>query len=181
MCSLKRYHAEILPNWVQTMDRFDAKLLNIVQRNNRLTTEALGKMVGLSQTACQRRLRKLREESIIAEDISVVAPDAIDRRLTMIVQLSIERERPDLLEAFKRSMLATPEVMQCYYVTGIADFVLIVTARDMQDYDEFTKRFFTENPNIRRFQTSVVVNRVKVGLAIPIDEDSYAETKPGDI
>jgi len=61
-------------------------------------------------------------------------------------------------------MLKTSEVMQCYYVTGDADFVLVVTAVDMSDYEEFTKRFFFENTNVRKFTTLVVMNRVNSGL-----------------
>ena len=69
---------------------------------------------------------------------------------------------------FKRSMTATPEVMQCYYVTGEVDFILILTAPDMQHYERFTQQFFFDNPNIRRFHTMVVMDRVKHGLSVPI-------------
>jgi len=153
------------------MDTFDAKLLNIIQRNNRLTTEQLSDVVGLSPTACQRRLKKFRENGTIASDIAVIAPAAVGRRMTMIVQVSLEREQPEHLDQFKKSMLETPEVMQCYYVTGSSDFILILTAKDMQDYEHFTRRFFFDNPNIRSFNTSVVMDHVKVGLSIPIYAD----------
>ncbi|MEJ2492272.1 MAG: Lrp/AsnC family transcriptional regulator [Desulfuromonadales bacterium] len=155
------------------MDVFDAKLLNLIQQNNRLTTEQLSDAVGLSPTACQRRLKKFRENGTIARDIAVISPDAVGRRMTMIVQVSLEREQPEHLDRFKKSMLETPEVMQCYYVTGSADFILILTAKDMHDYEDFTRRFFFTNVNIQHFETSVVMDHVKVGLSIPIvaDED----------
>src|SRR6056297_378022 len=153
------------------MDAFDAKLLNLIQQNNRLTTEQLSDAVGLSPTACQRRLKKFRENGTIASDIAVISPDAVGRRMTMIVQVSLEREQPEHLDRFKTSMLETPEVMQCYYVTGSSDFILILTARDMHDYEDFTRRFFFSNANIQRFETSVVMDHVKVGLSIPIEAD----------
>lgn len=153
------------------MDSFDAKLLNLIQRNNRLTTEQLSDAVGLSPTACQRRLKRFRDNGTIASDIAVISPEAVGRRMTMIVQISLEREQPEHLDLFKRTMLAIPEVMQCYYVTGSADFILILTAKDMKDYEEFTRRFFFNNPNIQQFITSVVIDHVKVSLAVPIVAD----------
>jgi len=154
------------------MDTFDAKLLNLIQENNRLTTEQLSEAVGLSPTACQRRLKKFRENGTIARDIAIISPQAVGRRMTMIVQVSLEREQPEHLDKFKNSMLETPEVMQCYYVTGSADFILILTAKDMQDYEHFTRRFFLDNSNIRNFVTSVVMDHIKVGLSVPIEADS---------
>lgn len=153
------------------LDDFDFRLLRLVQRNNRLTNDELGEAVGLSPSACQRRLAKMREHGVIEEDIAVVSPAAVGRQLTMIVDVTLERERPDMMDQFKRAMLATPEVMQCYYVTGDTDFILILTARDMRHYEEFTKQFFFANPNIRRFQTRVVMDRVKAGLFVPIDNE----------
>lgn len=153
------------------LDAFDVKLLKIVQYDNRLTAEALSERVGLSPSACQRRLRRLREEGVIEADISVISPETVGRQLTMIVEVTLERERPDIMDEFKRSMIATPEVMQCYYVTGDIDFILILTARDMRHYEQFTKQFFFDNPNIRRFHTLVVMDRVKTGLYVPIATD----------
>lgn len=151
------------------MDQFDRKLLTLMQKNNRLTAEKLSEQVGLSATACQKRLKKLRDEGIIAADISVVNREAVGRRMTMIVEVTLERERPEFLDQFKKSMMTTPEVMQCYYVTGNADFILVLTATDMKSYEDFTRRFFFENPNIKRFHTNVVMDEVKVGLSIPIE------------
>jgi len=153
------------------MDVFDAKLLNIIQRNNRLTTDQISDAVGLSPTACQRRLKRFRENGTILADIALISPETVGRRMTMIVQISLEREQPEHLDKFKKAMQALPEVMQCYYVTGDADFILILTAKDMKDYEEFTRRFFFSNSNIRHFHTSVVIDQVKVGLAIPIETD----------
>ena len=152
------------------MDQLDLKLLELVQQDNRLTADQLSDSVGLSPSACQRRLKRMREEGVIVADVSVVAPEALGRRLTMIVQVTLERERPDLIDTFKRSMIATPEVMQCFYVTGDADFVMILTVKDMKDYEVFTKRFFIENPNIQRFNTIVVMDWVKAGLQVPVTE-----------
>ncbi len=153
------------------MDKFDVALLNHVQKDNKLTAEQLSEKVGLSPSACQRRLKQLRDNGVIEKDISVVSPEAVGRYITIIAEVTLEREQPDLIDKFKRSMEQTEEVMQCYYVTGHADFILIVTAPDMVYYEEFSRKFFHENPNIKRFHTSVVMDRVKAGMFVPIRED----------
>jgi Lrp/AsnC family leucine-responsive transcriptional regulator len=153
------------------LDNFDFKLLNLMQVNARRTAEELSEEVGLSPSACLRRLNRLRETGVIEAEIAVVSPVAVGQRLTMVVEVSLERERPDIMSDFKKAMRATPEVVQCYYVTGEVDFILIVSVKSMSDYEIFTNDFLFNNKNIRRFSTLVVMDRVKVGLAVPIAED----------
>lgn len=71
------------------MDEFDARLLNLMQENNRLTAEKLSALVGLSPAACQKRLKRLRENGTIAHDISVLSPEATGRKLTLIVEVTM--------------------------------------------------------------------------------------------
>jgi Lrp/AsnC family leucine-responsive transcriptional regulator len=150
------------------LDRIDIGILQAVQQNNRLTSEELGERVGLSATACQRRLRRLRAEGVIEADISVISPKAVGRPVSMLVLVSLERERADIVDKFKTAIRSTPEVMIGYYVTGDADFVLLITAKDMEDYEKFTRRFFYENHDIKGFKTMVVMDRVKASFALPI-------------
>jgi len=153
---------------VMELDRVDIALLEAVQRNNRLTAEELGGIVNLSPTACQRRLKRLRAEGVIEGDVAIVSPKAVGRHITMIVLVSLERERADIVDRFKAAIRDTREVMIGYYVTGDADFILVVTAKDMEDYERFTRRFFYENHDIKGFKTMVVMDRVKAGFSFPI-------------
>jgi Lrp/AsnC family leucine-responsive transcriptional regulator len=150
------------------MDQFDLKLLDSVQKDNRLTADQLSDVVGLSPLACQRRLKRMRDDNVIVGDVSLISPEAVGHQLTMIVQVALVREQPDLIDAFKRSMRKTPEVMQCYYVTADYDFVLILTVAYMSAYEDFTRYFFLENVNIQRFHTIVVMDRVKAGFQVPL-------------
>ena len=152
------------------LDRADRALLEAVQTNNRLTSEALAALVNLSPTACQRRLKRLREDGVIEADVSIISPKAVGRSITMIVLVSLERERADIVDRFKAAIRSTKEVMVGYYVTGDADFMLVVTAQDMEDYEAFTRRFFYENHDIKGFKTMVVMDRVKAGFALPIEK-----------
>jgi Lrp/AsnC family leucine-responsive transcriptional regulator len=155
------------------LDRFDAKLLSLVQSHNRSSSEELGATVGLSATAVQRRLKRLRDKGVIEADVSIVTPKAVGRPIAMLVIVSLERERIDIVDRFKQSIRQTPEVMNGYYVTGDSDFVLIVTAQSMEDYEGFTRKFFYENPDIKGFKTMVIMDRVKTGFSVPIDVDAF--------
>lgn len=150
------------------LDETDRRLLEILQRDNRLSADELGERTGVSRSSVQRRMKRFRDEGIIEADISVLSPRAVGRPMTFIVEVELERERTDLLDDFRRSMMALDDVQQCYYVTGHTDFILIVTAADMAAYEEFSRQVFTDNPNIRRFHSNVVVNRVKAGLQVPL-------------
>ncbi|MBM6581540.1 Lrp/AsnC family transcriptional regulator [Microvirga sp. BT689] len=154
------------------LDDIDVLLLNAVQRNNKMTSDQLGELVGLSPTACQRRLRRLRSEGVIEGDVSIISPKAVGRPISMLVLVSLERERTDIIDRFKKAIRSTAEIMIGLYVTGEADFALIVTARDMQDYEQFTRRFFYENPDIKGFKTMVVMDRVKASFVLPISGSS---------
>lgn len=151
------------------LDRIDRKILKAVQTNNRLTSEELAEIAGLSPTACQRRMKRLRANGVIEADVAIISPKAVGRPVTMLVLVSLERERADIIDRFKAAIRSTPEVMTGFYTTGDADFVLVVTARDMEDYEQFTRRFFYENPDIKGFKTMVVMDRVKAGYTLPID------------
>lgn len=153
-----------------SLDSFDRKILKIMQTSNRTTSDQIAEHVGLSPAAVQRRVKRMREQQIISADVSVVNAKALGRNMTLIVQVSLERERADLIDLFKKEMKKREEVQQCYYVTGSADFMLVVTAFDMEEYEQFTREAFFDNTNVRSFQTHVVMDPVKVGLTVPIDE-----------
>ena len=150
------------------MDSFDTLILDALQHNNRLTAEALSEKVGLSPDACRKRLAKLRSSDAIEQEVAILNPQTMGRGLIMVVEVTLQNERPAELDRFKDKMKAAPEVMQCYYVTGNADFILILSAKDMADYEDFTRRHFFAEENVARFRTSAVMDRVKVGFTMPI-------------
>jgi Lrp/AsnC family transcriptional regulator, leucine-responsive regulatory protein len=151
-----------------SLDDFDREILRRVQLDARATGEDIGADVGLSAAAVQRRLKRLRKLGVIVAEVAVVNPVAVGQAMTFIVGVELERERADMLDAFRKAARADPNVQQCYYVTGEADFILIVVARDMDDFESFTRRLLFDNANIRRFTTNVVMARDKVGNAVPI-------------
>jgi len=149
------------------LDEFDLKLLDAVQRNNRLTARQLGEEICLSPAAVQRRLRRLRERKIIEAEVAVVSPDAVGRSLIAIVEVTLDTHVAKALEEFERAIQSAPEVMQGYLVTGNADFILLVTAKSMEDYNAFVLEFLSKKAHVKHFNTSVVIRRVKWGVALP--------------
>lgn len=155
-------------NIAMELDRIDARLLDLVQRNNRMNSEELGAKVGLSASGVQRRLKRLRAERVIEADVSIISPKAIGRNVTVLVLISFERTRADTVDRFKRAICKMTEVMSGFYVAGQADFVLLVTANNMEEYEHFTRRLLCENPDIKRFETMVALDRVKAGFTLPM-------------
>jgi Lrp/AsnC family transcriptional regulator, leucine-responsive regulatory protein len=150
------------------LDKFDRTILALLQRDNLITTEKLGELVGLSSSAVQRRIKRLRDSGVIVRDSAVLDAKSVGRPLTVIVAVAVERETNEVVEAFRRRALAADEVQQCYYVTGEGDFLLVITARSMEEYQDIARRLFLDDPNVRHFSTSVVIEPLKTTLDVPL-------------
>lgn len=151
------------------LDRIDARILSAMQKDCRLTSDRLSEIVNLSPTAVQRRLKQLRKHGVIESDVSIISPKAVGRPVQMVVAVTLEREGAAIIDRFKQLIRATPEIMSGFYIAGDADFILVISARSMEDYEEFTRNFFYENNDIKSFKTYVVMDRVKSGFSIPIE------------
>jgi Lrp/AsnC family leucine-responsive transcriptional regulator len=150
------------------LDEFDLKLLDAVQRDSRLTADQLAEKVCLSPSSIQRRLRRLRDRKIIEAEVAIVSPAAAGRSLIAIVEVALDTDRSQVVEEFQRAIQSAPEVRQAYYVTGNADFILIVAAKNIEDYEAFAQRFLSKKPRVKHFRTSVVMRRVKCDFTVPL-------------
>lgn len=151
------------------LDAIDLKLLKALQSNALTGTEALGEAVGLSPTAAKRRVNRLRSNGTIKADVSIVEPGRVGCEVFTLVFVDLERDRRDIVQNFKRTIVDHPRILQAFYTTGNSDFVLLVVSRTLADYESFTQAIFWENPDIKSFQTMVVMENVKLGLELPID------------
>jgi DNA-binding Lrp family transcriptional regulator len=150
------------------LDRHDREILARYQHDTQVPAKVIAEEVGLSTAAVQRRLKRLRAERVIEREVAQLDPRAVGCAVTCIVSVDLERERAGDLERYRRKVQSAPEVQQCYYVTGATDFVLVVLADSMDAYEAFTRRELLEDPNVRSFTTFVVLERVKVGLGVPL-------------
>ena len=151
-----------------SLDRFDRKLLSIVQKDAELTSTELGERVGLSPSAVQRRLKRLRADGVITSYVAVVDPAKIGHPSFFVVGLEVDRERSEILARLRAWLAAEDAVQQVFYVTGSWDFVIIVTADNVQAYDALVTRLLADNPNVRRFTTNVALGVHKRTSFVPL-------------
>lgn len=150
------------------LDGHDIAILAILQRDNHTSQRAIGARVHLSAPAVQRRVRRLEDAGVVRANVSLLNPEKLGQRLTILANVDLESERVDLIDEAKAAFMAEPAVQQCYYVAGETDFVLVLSVRSMADYEQLTRRLFFGNANVKRFRTFVAMDCVKVGLEIPI-------------
>jgi len=150
------------------LDSQDLKILSILQVDVKASTERLSEEVGLSPASIQRRLKRLRDNKVISSEVAIVSPKAVGQAMTFLISVELRRDNVDCFKVFKSKIKKSARVQQCYYVTGDADFILIVTAKDMEDFDEFTQQMFFADSNVLHFKTSVVMERTKVSLALSL-------------
>lgn len=146
----------------------DLNILRMLQENARERLETIATETGLSVATVQRRIRSLKADGAIISENALISPKAVGYAMTFLVFVELEHERIDQIDAFRRKAKAEPQVQQCYYITGEADFALIALARDMEDYEQLTHRLFFQDSNVKRFRTSVVMDRTKVGMDVPL-------------
>ena len=150
------------------LDRIDRHILNLLQQDNSITNAHLAERVGLSPPACLQRVRRIRSSNLIRADVSLLEPTLVGHALTMIVEIEMERDRPELFQRFSRSVEGAGEVTQCYQVTGEVDVVLVVSVPDMQAFESFVQRVIYADPNVRKFRTLISLKRTKFETAIAL-------------
>ena len=155
------------------LSKQDLKILELLQIDVKISAERLSEEVGLSTASVQRHLKRLRDNKVIAQEVAIISPKAVDQSMTFIISVELNRNYKDCFNYFKNKVKKNNTIQQCYYITGEADFVLIVTARDMENFEEFTQSFFFSDIAVLHFKTSVVMGRTKVGLTLPLD---YADS-----
>lgn len=150
------------------LSAIDRTILRIMQSDANARLDHIAEQAGASVATIQRRLRHLREAGVIEGGVIVVNPKTAGQGMTFLILVELERERIDILDKFRRKISGEPQIQQCYYITGDADFALIALANDMDEYQNLIQRLFFDDTNVKRFRTSVVMERTKVSLSVPV-------------
>jgi DNA-binding Lrp family transcriptional regulator len=150
------------------LDDLDHKILDRYQHDTRTPAQTIGRAIGLSAAAVQRRLKRMRDAGVIVAEVATIAPERVGYGLTCLVGVRLQREGSAESRAFKAKMLRHHRVQQCYSVTGDVDFMLVVLSRDIHDFESFAQAALNSDDNIRTFTTFVVLDRVKFTTATPI-------------
>lgn len=152
-------------------DRFDLALLNIVQRDDSQTAEALAERIPLSPSAIARRLRRLRAEGAIARTIAMLSPRLTDRRLRAIVLIQLS-EHADLKgkDALEKRLLDAPCVQFCYEIAGPHDIIALFDCESMSAFNAAADELLVSSPTVRRYETHFVKREVKFAPFVELSE-----------
>ena len=151
------------------LDPIDRKILRLLQRDNHIPNQDLAREIGLSPPACLKRVRRLRASRVIVADTAIVDPRALGYSVMVLAHMSLERPREDLGQALERKLRAMPQVLQCWKVAGETDFVMLVCARSLEEYQEFARDVLASDMNLRDYRSDIVLAEVKPRAPLPVD------------
>ena len=150
------------------LDAIDLKILAALQDNARIANTELSELVGLSPAPCLRRVRVLEERGVIRRHVSLVDPGKVGLPVSVFVNVSLERQVEEALKRFERAILTRPEVMECYLMTGDADYLLRVVCADLGAYERFVLEHLAKAPGVSSIRSSFALKQVKYSTALPL-------------
>lgn len=150
------------------LDAIDRRILAVLQDNARIANVDLAGQAGISASPCWRRVRDLEQSGVIARYVTLVDPAALGLQVSVFVQVTLEKQVETALGEFERAVLARPEVMECYLMTGDADYHLRVVVADLQAYERFLMDHLTKVPGIANIRSSFALKQVKYTTALPL-------------
>ena len=150
------------------MDHTDLRILDELQRDASLSNQALAARCGTSAATCLRRVKRLVETGVIERRVAILSPQRLGAGLTVIAEVSLDRQGVEHLDAFERRALADAAVQQCYRVSPGPDFVLIAQALDMAAWGRTVDRLFTQDANVRNVKAYFSVRRAKFDLRVDL-------------
>ena len=149
-------------------DRFDAKILDALQRDGRLSVVDLADSIGLSPTPCARRIKALETEGAIEGYAAVLNPARVGLAVLAIVQVKLSEHTDETVARFEREIQLMDEVTKCFAMTGTYDFILEVYGEDLEALSNVVLKKLIRVPNVRDMQSSVVLATVKRSTRIPL-------------
>jgi DNA-binding Lrp family transcriptional regulator len=156
----------------KTLDDIDRRVLELLQRDARLTSAELARQVKLSPPGLQKRLKKLQETGVITESVALVRREAVGLDLLCFVQVTLAHHQPDSVSSFREAIRAMPEVLECHHLTGEFDYLLKVVVRNHRHLEHFLVERLTAVPGVDKIRTAIVLNEIKYSTALPLDNES---------
>jgi DNA-binding Lrp family transcriptional regulator len=147
----------------------DAKILELLQQNARLSNITLAKRVALSPSACLRRVRALEERGLIRHYVTLLDSQQLGLGVSVFMQVSLEKKDQVSLKQFERVMSQRPEVMECYLMTGDSDYLLRVVVPNVAAFERFLMEYVTKIPGIAMIKSSFTLKQVKYTTSLPLD------------
>ncbi len=161
------------------LDRHDLRLLDELQRDGALSTEALAERVGLSKTPCWRRLARLRAEGVLTATVALVDGPAVGIGTTVFVHVKVEKHDADLLRAIDAALRQLPEVLEAYLMMGDADYLLRVEVPNVAAFERFMTERLHRIEGIKETRSSPALRRVKYTTALPLEQSPQVSRRDG--
>jgi DNA-binding Lrp family transcriptional regulator len=150
------------------LDRIDRRILTALQRDARIANQDLADQVGISASACWRRVRLLEAAGVIERYAAVLDPVRLGLPVSILINVSLEKQGEKALQVFESAVADWPEVMECYLMTGDADYLLRVVVADLAAYEQFLMRKLTRIPGIASIRSSFALRAVRRRTELPI-------------
>ncbi|KTD40514.1 hypothetical protein Lpar_1831 [Legionella parisiensis] len=156
--------------FLNTMDRTDKKILDILQSNCQINNQELADMVALSPSPCLRRVKLLEDNGYIKRMVALLEPEKIGLKLSVIVLVGLNSHQPAVMNQFEEAVRFLPEVIQCYLITGqSADYVLKVIVPDLNAYQSFLLDKLTRINGVTSVQSSFILRTICETTSLPLD------------
>ena len=149
------------------LEKKDRQLLAELQRDSRQTMQQLAERVGMSSSACWRRVRSLEERGVIERYAALVNPRNAGFGLSSMTLVSLARHEQENVDTFVREVMQHPEVLECFATSGEADFHLRVVVEDIDAYNKFLDDFIFRLPGVSQVRSNIVLKEIKVDTALP--------------
>ena len=142
------------------LDRTDRAILNLLQGDAGLTNAQLAERVSLSPSACHRRVQRLEASGVIEGRVTLIRQESVGKPTNVFVEVSLDSQRAETLDAFEAAVRDCPEIMECYLMSGTADYLLRVIAADTQDYERIHRRYLSHLPGLARVHSNFALRIV---------------------
>lgn len=147
----------------------DIKILALLQQDASLTAAEIAEQVNLSVSPCWRRISRLQKEGVIEREVALLNAEKLGMGLVIFARISLSQNDEASLHTFEERVRQFPEVVECYTVTGTADYFLKIITRDIKRYDQFLRRHLLQIPQVRDVNSNVAVTQVKYTTGLPLE------------
>jgi Lrp/AsnC family transcriptional regulator, leucine-responsive regulatory protein len=143
------------------IDDIDRKILRLLREDAHLTTQEIADRVGLSQTPCWSRIKRLEEQGVISGYVALLNPEKIGKPMSVIIEINLDMHDDEKIENFSRHLAQLPEVTDAYLTTGEYDYVIMAAVEDTEDYEQFLRKRLLKFPGIRHAKSTFCLRRLK--------------------
>lgn len=150
------------------IDQIDRRILHLLQTEPGINAAAIGERIGLSQSACWRRIQRLRDEGVIKDHPVILDPEKVGLSTMVFAQVKLTSHGRGNLNDFADAVRGFPEVLDCYVVLGNVDFLLRIVAEDIKGYERFIYDKLSQIPGVQEVNSSMALSEIKHTTVLPI-------------